>query len=64
MSLPNLWASSVMAVSSSTSKDGRSGIDVLVLPPVAVILTKSAPSFTSCRTAARHSSGPVASIPK
>ena len=38
VSRPNLWASSTIAVSSSTSKDGRSGSDVRVLPPVAVIL--------------------------
>ena len=37
VSLPNLRASSVMAVSSSTSNAGRSLWDVAVLPPVAVI---------------------------
>ena len=62
--LPNLWASSQIAESSSTLNDGRSEKLVRVLPPVAVILMKSAPSLTSCRTAARHSSGPVAWMPK
>ena len=37
VSLPNLRASSVIAVSSSTSNAGRSRCDVAVLPPVAVI---------------------------
>ena len=62
--LPNLWASSTMAVSSITSKDGRDGNEVRVLPPDAVILMKSAPSLISCRTPALHSSGPVAVEPK
>ena len=38
VSLPNLCASSVMAVSSSMLKDGSSGNDVRVEPPDAVIL--------------------------
>ena len=38
VSIPNLWASSVTACSSSTLKAGRSGNDDGVLPPVAVIL--------------------------
>ena len=62
--LPNLCASSQIALSSSTLNDGLSGWLVRVLPPVAVILMKSAPSLMSWRTAARHSSTPVAVVPK
>ena len=62
--LPNLCASSQMAVNSSTLKDGRSGNEVFVLPPLAVILMKSEPSLMSWRTAAVHSTGPVAWMPK
>ena len=35
--IPNLCASSTIALSSSRLKDGRSGKDVFVVPPVAVI---------------------------
>ena len=38
VSLPNLRASSVIALSSSTLKDGRVGNEVRVVPPVATIL--------------------------
>ena len=60
---PNLWASSTIAVSSSTLNEGPL-TDVRVLPPLAVIFMKSTFSFISWRTAATHSAGPVAWMPK
>ena len=61
---PKLWASSTMAVSSSTLNEGRPLTDVRVLPPLAVIFMKSTLSLISWRTAATHSTGPVAWMPK
>src|SRR5688572_6283937 len=57
------WASSTPARSSATVYDGRYGIVLRVPPPVAIILSQSAPSLIIRRTLWRTASTPSASPP-